>query len=187
VASHRPTRTAGRIRSRRNRVTGLLALATLAAALGCQLPASVGGPVPGGTTVFADDVPEVATLDPALLRALRRAAATAAGDGVAFVVDSGRRSPDYQEQLFREAVRRYGSSAEAARWVAAPETSAHVSGDAVDLASEAAAWLSAHGAEYGLCPVYGNEPWHFELRPQAVGRGCPPTYADPTHDPRMQR
>ena len=47
--------------------------------------------------------------------------------------------------------------------------------------------VSEHGAEYGLCRVYGNEPWHFELRPEAAARGCPPTYADPTHDPRMQR
>ena len=40
---------------------------------------------------------------------------------------------------------------------------------------------------YGLCQIYGNEPWHFELRPDAVDHGCPPTYADPTHDPRMQQ
>ena len=44
-----------------------------------------------------------------------------------------------------------------------------------------------HGAEYGLCQIYGNEPWHFELRPDAIGHGCPATYADPTHDPRMQQ
>ena len=40
---------------------------------------------------------------------------------------------------------------------------------------------------YGLCRIYGNEPWHYELRPDAVDHGCPPMYADPTHDPRMQR
>ena len=27
---------------------------------------------------------------------------------------------------------------------------------------------------YGLCQIYGNEPWHFELRPEAVEQGCPP-------------
>jgi D-alanyl-D-alanine carboxypeptidase len=62
-----------------------------------------------------------------------------------------------------------------------------VSGDAVDLGSGAAAWLSQHGAAYGLCRVYGNEPWHFELRPEATTGGCPSTYSDPTHDPRMQQ
>jgi D-alanyl-D-alanine carboxypeptidase len=146
------------------------------------------GSVPDGTTVFDDDVPGVANLDPALLGALRQAATNAADDGVEFVVDSGWRSPAYQEQLLREAISKYGSEAEASRWVATPDTSAHVSGDAVDIGpSGAAAWLSEHGAAYGLCRIYGNEPWHYELRPEAIADGCPPTYPDPTHDPRMQR
>ena len=69
-----------------------------------------------------------------------------------------------------------------------PNRSAHVSGDAVDIGpSGAAAWLSAHGAEYGLCQIYGNEPWHHELRPEAIADGCPPTYSDPMQDPRMQQ
>ena len=132
------------------------------------------GAVPDGTTVFDDEVPGVAKLDPALLGALRQAATDAADDGVEFVVDSGWRSPAYQEQLLREAVSKYGSEAEAARWVATPDTSAHVSGDAVDIGpSDAAAWLSAHGAAYGLCQIYGNEPWHYELRPEAGDHGCP--------------
>jgi zinc D-Ala-D-Ala carboxypeptidase len=146
------------------------------------------GAVPDGATVFDDDVPGVANLDPALLGALRRAAADAAADGVDLVVDSGWRSPEYQQQLLRQAVSKYGSEAEAARWVATPETSAHVSGDAVDIGpSEATAWLSRHGAAYGLCQIYGNETWHYELRPDAIDHGCPALYADPTHDPRMHR
>jgi zinc D-Ala-D-Ala carboxypeptidase len=69
-----------------------------------------------------------------------------------------------------------------------PNTSAHVSGEAVDIGrSDAAAWLSEHGAEHGLCRIYGNEPWHYELRSEAVDHGCPPMYADPTHDPRTQQ
>jgi hypothetical protein len=72
--------------------------------------------------------------------------------------------------------------------VATPKTSAHVSGDAVDVGpSRAAAWLSEHGAAYGLCQIYANEPWHYELRTEAFDHGCPAMYADPTHDPRMQR
>src|SRR3954452_2658082 len=146
------------------------------------------GAVPDGTTVFDDELPGVAKLDPALLSALRQAATNAADDGVEFYVDSGWRSPAYQERLLQEAISKYGSEAKATRWVATPSTSAHVSGDAVDIGpSRAAAWLSEHGAGYGLCQIYANEPWHYELRPKAADHGCPPVYADPTHDPRMQQ
>jgi LAS superfamily LD-carboxypeptidase LdcB len=72
--------------------------------------------------------------------------------------------------------------------VATPDTSAHVSGDAVDIGpNRAAAWLSEHGAAYGLCQIYANEPWHYELRTDAADRGCPPMYADAAHDPRSRR
>ena len=146
------------------------------------------GVVPDGVTVFDDEVPAVAKLDPALRRALRQAATEAARDRVTFYVDSGWRSPKYQEQLLQEAISKYGSEKEAARWVATPNTSPHVSGDAVDIGhSDATAWLSRHGAQYGLCQIYGNEPWHYELRPDAIDHGCPQMYADPTHDPRLQQ
>lgn len=135
-----------------------------------------------------DSSPAVTNLDPALLKALRQAATAAADDGVEFHVNSGWRSPEYQNQLLREAVSKYGSEEEAARWVATAETSPHVSGDAVDIGrSDATAWLSEHGAEYGLCQIYKNEPWHYELRTDAIDRGCPRMYADPTQDPRMQQ
>jgi D-alanyl-D-alanine carboxypeptidase len=199
------------------RVAGLLvAIVAIAAALGPQLPSfskapatatasstpappvprrrhagalgEADGAVPAGTTVFDDGVPGVARLDSALLDALRRAATDATGDGVELDVDSGWRSRRYQERLLREAIAKYGSVAEASRWVATPDTSAHVSGDAVDIGpADATQWLSAHGAAYGLCQIYGNEPWHYELRPEAIADGCPPTYSDPTQDPRMQR
>jgi hypothetical protein len=152
-------------------------------------PAPLGdddGVVVGDVTVFDGEVPAVANLDPELLGALHRAATAAGRDGVTFTVTSGWRSLAYQAQLLREAVSTHGSEAEAARWVATPETSAHVSGDAVDLGSAASAWLAEHGAAYGLCPIYANEPWHHELRPDAIDHGCPARYADPTQDPRMQ-
>jgi zinc D-Ala-D-Ala carboxypeptidase len=146
------------------------------------------GFVPDGVTVFEDAYPAVAKIDPALLRELRASATDAADDGVTFFVDSGWRSPRYQEQLLDEAIAKYGSRQQAARWVATPGNSAHVSGDAVDIGHAAAtAWLSEHGAAYALCQVYANEPWHYELRPEAGTRGCPPMYADPTDDPRMQQ
>jgi hypothetical protein len=204
------------IRIRKIRAAGLLVvIAAIAAALGSQLLASssstarssidvlrneppglrsdgalgeADSAVPDGTTVFDDEIPGVANLDPDLLGALRQAATAAANDGVGLFVDSGWRSPEYQEHLLREAVSEYGSEEEAARWVATPDTSAHVSGDAVDIGpSDATEWLSEHGDEYGLCRIYGNEPWHYELRPEAIDHGCPPMYADPTHDPKMQR
>jgi hypothetical protein len=146
------------------------------------------GLVPDGASVFDDKIPAVANLDPSLLEALRRAARDGARDGVEFQVNSGWRSPEYQEQLLRQAVSEYGSEAAAARWVGTASTSAHVSGDAVDIGPfDATAWLSEHAAHYGLCQIYRNESWHYELRPEASSRGCPPMYADPTHDPRMQQ
>ena len=151
-------------------------------------PGPADGAVPDGTTVFADEIPGVAKLDADLLGALRRAAADAAGDGVSFYVESGWRSPAYQERLLREAISKYGSEEQATRWVATPNTSAHVSGNAVDIGpSRAAEWLFEHGAAYGLCQIYGNEPWHYELRSEAIDHGCPAMYADPTQDPRIQQ
>jgi hypothetical protein len=155
------------------------------------VPAELGeadGLVPDGTTVFDNEIPAVANLDPRLLKALRRAATEAGEDGITFQVTSGWRSPEYQEQLFREAVDTYGSEKAAARWVATPNTSAHVSGDAVDIGPVGAtAWLSEYGARYGLCQIYRNEPWHYELRPEATSSRCPRMYADTAHDPRMQQ
>jgi len=182
----------------------------ITAALGCQVPKSssssaaapantlrserpgalgeADGAVPDGVTVFDDGYPGVANLDPGLLQALREAATDAAEVGVTFYVNSGWRSPEHQSQLLREAVSKYGSEDEAARWVATAATSPHVSGDAVDIGqSNATTWLSEHGAAYGLCQIYRNEPWHYELRANAIDRGCPRMYADPTQDPRMQQ
>ncbi|WP_306356713.1 MULTISPECIES: M15 family metallopeptidase [unclassified Nocardia] len=172
-------------------ITRRLALALFAALtsipVACGEFAEADGGLPRDATVFDDRYPGVANLTPELLRALRQAASDAAADGVTFVVNSGWRSPDHQNRLLREAVTKYGSLQAATRWVATPETSAHVTGDAVDLAAEAARWLAAHGTRYGLCQIYANEPWHYELRPEAIHGGCVPMYPDPAHDPRMRR
>lgn len=146
------------------------------------------GLIPEGAevSVFDDASPAVVNLSADLLGVVRDAATDARADGVEFVVNAGWRSPALQAQLLRDAVSTYGSQEEAARWVATPETSSHVTGDAVDLGPPRAQdWLAQHGAAYGLCQTYANEPWHYELRPEAVGAGCPPSYADPTEDPRM--
>ena len=147
-----------------------------------------GGVVPGGTSAFDVDVPAVAGLDPLLLDALQRATAGALADGVPVVVNSGWRSPAYQEKLLGDAIAEYGTPDEAARWVATPATSAHVHGDAVDVGSwDATDWLSPHGADYDLCQIYMNETWHYELRAGASTGGCQPMFRDPTEDPRLQQ
>lgn len=175
-------------------VVGFTSVATSFAGMPLQqAPAAGGDPalegygeLPDGITLH-DDVPAVTHLEEGLLAALRRAAAEAAGSGIEFEVTSGWRTPEYQERLLADAVELYGSAEEAARWVATAETSAHVSGEAVDIGGyDAAAWLDEHGAVFGLCRIYDNEPWHFELRPEAVDAGCPAMYFDPTEDPRMQ-
>jgi hypothetical protein len=147
-----------------------------------------GGQGSQGVAVFDSKAPSVANLDPDLLAALKRAALEARDDGVELDVNSGWRSAAYQQQLLDDAIGKYGSAKEAARWVATPQTSLHVSGDAVDIGpTKAATWLARHGADFGLCRVYRNEPWHFELRPDAVKGECPAMYADPTQDPRLQQ
>jgi len=183
--SHRePARIAApRIRS------AILAALVVVTATTSSPPTAIGetdGTVPEGVGVFDDDIPAVANLDPGLRRALREAAVDAAQEGIKIVVNSGWRSREYQKQLLRDAVAKYGTQKEAARWVASPDTSSHVSGDAVDIGpTRATAWLAKHGARYRLCRVYRNEPWHYELRRDAIAVGCPAMYADPRRDPRM--
>jgi D-alanyl-D-alanine carboxypeptidase len=146
------------------------------------------GEIADGETVLVTDLehPAVANLDPALLAAIQSAAADAAAEEIPFRVTSGWRSPEYQARLLSEAVQVYGSEEEARRWVSTPEASLHVSGDAIDIGDfDATYWLSLEGARYGLCQIYANERWHFELRPDAVTEGCPEQYPDPSHDPRM--
>ncbi|WP_212648426.1 FtsX-like permease family protein [Deinococcus hopiensis] len=90
------------------------------------------GLVPNGVSAFDDAYPAVSRLDPALPGALRQAATAAAGGGVKVLVTGGWRSPAYQKQLRVEAVTQRAAAREAARWVATPQTSPQVSGNAVD-------------------------------------------------------
>lgn len=122
--------------------------------------------------------PTIGRLDPDLLDALQAAAADALDDGVRLEVTSGWRSEEHQQRLFDDAVATYGSEEEARRYVATPDTSAHVTGDAVDVGpTDADDWLGRHGADYGLCQVFANEIWHFELA-TTPGGSCPEMLAD---------
>ncbi len=127
------------------------------------------------------DRPKIDNLDPDLLGAVEAAARAAQDDGVRMVVTSGWRSRAHQQRLFAEAVSKYGSEEEASRWVSTPDTSAHVTGDAVDIGPTAAAdWLSLHGADYGLCQAFANEIWHYELATTTGGQ-CPEMLPDSSY------
>jgi hypothetical protein len=127
---------------------------------------------------FANDVPAIANLDPELREAMQSAASAAMGDGVDFVVTSGWRSAFYQQSLFDDAVRDYGSAELASQFVMSPDSSNHVTGNAVDIGhTDADSWLSQHGSDYGLCQIYVNEMWHFELATSPGGQ-CPAQLKD---------
>ncbi|MFD7657339.1 M15 family metallopeptidase [Actinosynnema sp. NPDC059797] len=131
----------------------------------------------GRISPYADHV-AIRRMDPGLLAAVREAAEDARAAGIEVGVTSGWRSAEYQQRLLDEAVARYGSVEEARRFVTTPEESAHVSGKAVDIGpTDAADWVGRHGAAYGLCQVYANEMWHFELLTTPGGR-CPEQRGD---------
>lgn len=141
----------------------------------------------GPVSPFDDENPAIAHLQPELRAALQKAASVARDEDVQIVVNSGWRASEEQARLFAEAVVTYGSPAEAAKWVAPPERSAHVSGEAVDVGDlDAAFWLGDNGQEFGLCRTYENERWHFEFRAEAIDGACPPAYVDASDDPRMR-
>jgi len=133
------------------------------------------GGLPGGQRLSPFDLtsPAVNRLDPVLLDAVERAADAAAADGITLGLTSGWRSPEFQQQLFDDAVVQYGSFALASQYVASPQVSKHVSGKAVDVGPAAADdWLIRNGQAFGLCQIYANEIWHFELASD-YGGACP--------------
>jgi len=135
-----------------------------------------GGWLPDGVTLspFDIDNPIVGLLDPALLTAVQDATRRAAAQNVDVRINSGWRSRGFQQRLFDDGVRSYGSIDVARQFVASPDTSKHVEGKAVDIAPvEADKWLIANGRQFGLCQIYANEIWHFELATDDQGR-CPP-------------
>lgn len=118
--------------------------------------------------------PAVGNLNPALLNAVQQATVAAAADGITMTITSGWRSAEFQQQLLDDAVATYGSIAAARQYVQTPERSHHVLGQAVDMGGDGAdQWLIANGARFGLCQIYANELWHFELAADASGT-CPP-------------
>ncbi|WP_445167690.1 M15 family metallopeptidase [Mycolicibacterium sp. Dal123E01] len=125
-------------------------------------------------TPFDVQNPAVGRLDPQLLTAIQQAATAASADGITMTVTSGWRSPEFQQRLLDSAIAQYGSLAAAREYVQTPAASKHVIGQAVDIGGVGAdQWLIANGAQFGLCRIYANELWHFELATDAAGN-CPP-------------
>lgn len=103
-----------------------------------------------------------------------------------FNVISGFRSYESQERLFNKALQKYGSVAEARKWVAPPGKSSHNTGYTIDFYlggptnSSAVAQIQRDPAfkymrdvlapKYGLAP-YSREPWHWEC-----DKACRATY-----------
>jgi D-alanyl-D-alanine carboxypeptidase len=137
---------------------------------------SAEGGLPDGQRLSPFDLssPAVNRLDPALLDAVERAADGGAAEGITIGLTSGWRSPEFQQQLFDDAVVQYGSVDIASQYVASPQVSKHVIGKAVDVGPASADdWLIRNGSAFGLCQIYANEIWHFELASD-YGGACPP-------------
>jgi hypothetical protein len=141
-------------------------------------PSAASGEIDGTVSIYDDGPPAIAHLDPGLRDAVRSAASAAAADGVTIEVTGGWRSREYQQWLLDDAIRTHGSEATARQFVATPERSHHVTGDAVDVGPvDAQFWLIEHGAKWGLCQIYANERWHFELATEPGGT-CPALLED---------
>ncbi len=141
---------------------------------------TIGGYIPDNQSVTPFDVtnPVIGWLDPALLAAVQNAARSAASDGVDLEITSGWRTKGFQQRLFDDAVRTYGNVETAQQFVASPDASRHVFGQAVDVGpAEADNWLIRNGSRFGLCQIYANEIWHFELAADQHG-DCPPLRAN---------
>jgi LAS superfamily LD-carboxypeptidase LdcB len=123
-------------------------------------------------------------LDKQLIYRFKAAQAAAKKDGQIIYIVSGHRTLNRQKTLFANAVRKYGSKAEASKWVAPPLISHHPWGTAIDVnypnEPVGAGWLEIHGYKFGLCRVFENEWWHFEPT-IAPGWKCPALVPDATY------
>jgi LAS superfamily LD-carboxypeptidase LdcB len=129
-------------------------------------------PTPTTSLPLSAPIPGMTNMQAPAAAAFKRAFAAARVDGLTPEIRSAWRSAEWQQILFDRAVTKYGSRAEAAKWVLSPARSAHVKGYAIDVHPQAvASWLEEHGSAYGLCRTYDNEWWHFEYLASST---CPP-------------
>ena len=129
-------------------------------------------PAPTTSLALSASVPGTTNMQAPAAAAFKRAFADARAAGLAPEIRSAWRSEEWQQILFDRAVVKYGSRAEASKWVLSPMKSAHVKGYAIDVHPQtAAAWLQEHGPAYGICRTYDNAWWHFEY---LATSHCPP-------------
>lgn len=83
-------------------------------------------------------------------------------------VKSGYRTPERQQQLWADALRRYGDPEIADNWVARPGTSNHEHGWAVDLGGDLE-WAHQNAGAYGLMFPMSWEDWHIEWAGDRAG------------------
>lgn len=138
-----------------------------------------------GATAIKAPAKRPSALNPFLYRRFLAAQAVAKKARRSLVITSGFRSYAVQAALFKAAVKKYGSEAEAAKSVLPPGSSHHPWGLALDINYPndplSAKWLEINGYKYGLCRVYKNEWWHFE-GVTAPGHRCPAMHPDATWD-----
>jgi hypothetical protein len=129
-------------------------------------------PAPTTSLSLSAPVPGTTNMQTPAAAAFMHAFAEARADGLTPEIRSAWRSAEWQQILFDRAVTKYGSRAQASKWVLSPAKSAHVKGYAIDVHPQAvASWLEEHGPAYGLCRTYDTERWHFEYLATST---CPP-------------
>ncbi|MGW4356224.1 M15 family metallopeptidase [Nocardia sp. NPDC004582] len=155
-------------------VGGSVTVVTATRAAAEQLPDQAAEGVPSAKAIAAG----TEGLDPRLAAAFAAAASDADAVGVTLWITSGYRTPGEQEALWEDGLQTYGSPEAARRWVLPPGESTHVTGQAIDVGPiEGAQWLEANGSHWGLCRMYDNEWWHFELATVPDGP-CPARLPD---------
>ncbi len=80
-------------------------------------------------------------------------------------INSGFRSVERQQELWLQALQKYGSPESARKWVAPPGNSQHNKGNAADLGYGSDAgrqWVHQNANQFGLSFPLKNENWHIE-------------------------
>lgn len=87
------------------------------------------------------------------------------------VVTSAFRSPQKQQALWQEALKKYGSEAKARKWVAPPGRSKHEKGLALDVDRNTVKLLETTGilGKHNFTRPLSNEPWHIEFGSGSIG------------------
>lgn len=148
--------------------------------------------IPSDYEVELVELPNNEKVDLRIYPKLQEMFAAARADGLSLVVNAGYRTQEQQQRLLDEKIEAYRNEgyvqAEAHRlaleWVAAPGTSEHQLGIAVDIIADATRtanedaynWLAENAHKYGFIRRYPedkteitgiiNEPWHYRY----VGR-----------------